>query len=143
MVQLGRHYGAGPAPLTEIAQEEELPRPYLEQLVMLLRDAGLVVSTRGARGGYELSRPPAQIGMSEILRALEGPIAPMFCATEDDENGTSCVRSARCTVHVLWVRIREAIAGTLEGMTLADLVPLSATLNPAIPPEPSFVPVVR
>ena len=55
MVQLGRHYGAGPASLAEIAAEEELPRPYLEQLVMSLRDAGLVVSTRGARGGYELS----------------------------------------------------------------------------------------
>ena len=54
MVQLGRHFGQGPASLAEIAAEEELPRAYLEQLVMSLRDAGLVTSTRGARGGYEL-----------------------------------------------------------------------------------------
>ena len=58
MVQLGRHHGRGPASLAEIAVDEDLPRAYLEQLVMSLRDAGLVRSTRGARGGYELARDP-------------------------------------------------------------------------------------
>ncbi len=81
MVQLGRHYGTGPASLAEIAAEEDLPRAYLEQLVVSLREAGLVTSTRGAHGGYELARPPETIPMSEVLRALEGPIAPMMCAT--------------------------------------------------------------
>ena len=76
MVQLGRRYGQGPASLAEIAAAEDLPRAYLEQLVMSLRDAGLVTSTRGARGGYELVRPPAEIRMSEVLRALEGPDRP-------------------------------------------------------------------
>jgi Rrf2 family cysteine metabolism transcriptional repressor len=123
MVQLGAHHGRGPASLAEIAQAEDLPRAYLEQLVMSLRDAGLVRSTRGAHGGYELARDPSAIKMSEVLRALEGPIAPMVCATDDPENGITCDRSARCTVNVLWVRIRDAITGTLEGMTLADLVP--------------------
>jgi Rrf2 family cysteine metabolism transcriptional repressor len=124
MVQLGRHFGSGPASLAEIAGEEDLPRAYLEQLAMGLRDAGLVTSTRGAHGGYELARPPREIRMSEVLRALEGPIAPMICATDDPEHGTVCDRSASCTVNFLWVRVRDAIAGALEGMTLADLVPL-------------------
>lgn len=124
MVQLGRHYGNGPASLAEIAAEEDLPRPYLEQLVMSLRDAGLVVSTRGAHGGYELTRPPAEIGMGDILRSLEGPLAPMICATEETHpHGPTCDRTARCSVNLLWVRIRDAISGTLEEMTLADLVP--------------------
>jgi Rrf2 family cysteine metabolism transcriptional repressor len=123
MVQLGRHYGTGPASLAEIAAEEDLPRAYLEQLVMSLRDAGLVVSTRGAHGGYELSRPPGDIRMSEVLRALEGPLAPMICASDDPEHATICDRSARCTVNVLWVRVRDAITTTLDSMTLADLVP--------------------
>lgn len=123
MVQLGRHFGRGPASLAEIAAEEDLPRAYLEQLVMSLRDAGLVVSTRGARGGYELSRPPAEISMAQVLRALEGPIAPMICASDDPEHATICDRTSRCTVNVLWVRLRDAIAITLESMTLADLVP--------------------
>ena len=123
MVQLGRHYGDGPASLAEIAAEEDLPRAYLEQLVMSLRDAGLVTSTRGAHGGYELARDPAAIRMSEVLRALEGPIAPMICASDDPEHATTCDRSSRCTVNVLWVKVRDAIAGTLDAMTLADLVP--------------------
>jgi Rrf2 family transcriptional regulator, cysteine metabolism repressor len=123
MVQLGRHFGQGPASLSEVATEEELPRAYLEQLVMSLRDAGLVTSTRGAHGGYELSRPPAEIRMSEVLRALEGPLAPMICATDDPEHAIVCDRSSRCTVNVLWVRVRDAITSTLDSMTLADLVP--------------------
>ncbi len=141
MVQLGRHYGAGPSSLADVAAEEELPRPYLEQLVMSLRDAGLVVSTRGAHGGYELTRPPQDIRMADILRALEGPIAPMICATEDDTaHELACDRTARCSVNLLWVRIRDAISGTLEGMTLADLVPLRMPLadpQPVVQPSPT------
>jgi Rrf2 family transcriptional regulator, cysteine metabolism repressor len=128
MVQLGRHYGRGPASLAEIAAAEDLPRAYLEQLVMSLRDAGLVTSTRGARGGYELTKSPEQTPMSDVLRALEGPIAPMVCATDDPEHGVLCDRTASCTVNLLWVRIRDAISGALDSMTLADLVP------PRIPP---------
>ena len=131
MVQLGRHYGMGPASLAEIAAEEDLPRAYLEQLVTSLRDSGLVVSTRGARGGYELARPPLDIGMGDILRALEGPIAPMFCASDDPVHATTCDRSARCTVNVLWVRVRDAVTGALDSMTLADLVPLPGTTSVA------------
>ncbi len=123
MVQLARHYGTGPASLAGIAAEEDLPRAYLEQLVVSLREAGLVVSTRGAHGGYELARPPEAITMSAVLRALEGPIAPMFCATDDPEHALVCDRSSRCTVNLLWVRVRDAITSTLESMTLADLAP--------------------
>ena len=88
-----------------------------------LREAGLVTSTRGAHGGYELARPPETISMAEVLRALEGPIAPMMCATDDPEHATLCDRSARCTVNLLWVRVRDAVTGALDSMTLADLVP--------------------
>jgi Rrf2 family protein len=123
MVQLGRRYGSGPASLAEVAADEDLPRAYLEQLVVSLREAGLVTSTRGAHGGYELARPPASIAMSEVLRALEGPLAPMLCASEDPEHATVCDRTTRCTVNLLWVRVRDAVSGALDSMTLADLVP--------------------
>jgi Rrf2 family transcriptional regulator, cysteine metabolism repressor len=133
MVQLARRYGRGPASLAEIAADEDLPRAYLEQLVTSLRDAGLVVSTRGAHGGYEVATHPSHIRMSEVLRALEGPIAPMICASDEPDHA-SCDRSTRCTVNVLWVRVRDAITGTLEGMTLADLVPVRhITLDPRVP----------
>jgi Rrf2 family cysteine metabolism transcriptional repressor len=133
MVQLARHYGMGPASLAGIAAEEDLPRAYLEQLVVSLREAGLVVSTRGAHGGYELARPPEAITMSAVLRALEGPIAPMFCATDDPEHALVCDRSSRCTVNLLWVRVRDAITSTLESMTLADLAPERAETAPNAP----------
>jgi Rrf2 family protein len=123
MVQLGRHHGQGPASLGEIAAIEDLPRAYLEQLAFLLRDAGLVASTRGAHGGYELARSPEQISMSEVLRALEGPLAPMICATDDPAADLACDRTSSCTVNFLWIRVRDAITGALDGMTLADLVP--------------------
>jgi Rrf2 family transcriptional regulator, cysteine metabolism repressor len=129
MVQLARHFGTGPASLAGIAAEEDLPRAYLEQLVVSLRDAGLVASTRGAHGGYELTRAPQTIAMGEVLRALEGPIAPMLCATDDPEHAIVCDRSARCTVNVLWVRVRDAVTDALDSMTLADLAP-------TIPPAP-------
>ncbi len=70
MVQLGLHHGHGPASLAEIAQDEDLPQAYLEQLVMSLREAGLVRSTRGARGGYELARERRRITAASILRAV-------------------------------------------------------------------------
>ena len=123
MVQLGRHYGTGPASLSEIAAAEDMPRAYLEQLAFVLRDAGLVVSTRGAHGGYELARQPAEINMSEVLRALEGPLAPMICATDEPGHDLACDRTASCTVNLLWIRVRDAVAGALDGVTLADLVP--------------------
>ena len=116
-------------------QDEDLPRAYLEQLVTSLRDAGLVTSTRGARGGYELGAAPDQIRMSDVLRALEGPIAPMICASDAEEH-QACDRSARCTVNVLWVRVRDAITSTLDSMTLADLVPVRhLTVDPLRTPS--------
>ena len=137
MVQLGRHFGTGPASLAEIAAEEDLPRAYLEQLVVNLREAGLVTSTRGAHGGYELARAPETISMAEVLRALEGPIAPMVCASDDPEHAIVCDRSARCTVNVLWVRVRDAVTGALDGMTLADLVPAVAKAPADPAPDPT------
>jgi Rrf2 family protein len=124
MVRLAARQGRGPASLGEIALEEDLPRAYLEQLVIPLREAGLVTSTRGARGGYELGRPADTIRMGEVLRALEGPLAPMICAGEDDLHLAACGRSSTCTVNHLWVRVRDAIAGALDSMSLADLVPV-------------------
>lgn len=142
MVQLGRHFGTGPASLAEIASAEDMPRAYLEQLAFVLRDAGLVVSTRGAHGGYELARAPQLIQMSEVLRALEGPLAPMICATEEDAHDL-CGRTSSCTVNLLWVRVRDAVAGALDGVTLADLVPQRiVNLQPAAeaPAQPAAQP---
>lgn len=121
MVELARHYGAGPVSLSEMADHESLPRPYLEQLVVSLREAGLVTSTRGAHGGYELTRAPAELRMSEVVTALEGPIAPMICASEDPHHAELCDRTGFCNVEKLWQRVRDAVTDALDSMTLEDL----------------------
>lgn len=135
MVELARHYGSGPVSLSEMAEHEELPRPYLEQLVVSLREAGLVTSTRGARGGYELSRAPTQIRMIEVITALEGPIAPMVCASDAPHDAAACKRAGFCNVERLWQRVRDAIAGALASMTLEELAE-PAPGHPAHPAPP-------
>jgi Rrf2 family transcriptional regulator, cysteine metabolism repressor len=121
MVELARHHGSGPMSLSEMAEHESLPRPYLEQLVVSLRAAGLVTSTRGARGGYELAREPDLIRMSDVITALEGPIVPMVCVSHDPGLADLCDRSGFCTVHGLWQRVRDAVVAALDTMTLAEL----------------------
>ena len=143
MVELARHYGAGPVSLSEMAVHEDLPRPYLEQLVVSLRGAGLVASTRGAHGGYELTRDPAEIRMSQVITALEGPIAPMICASEDPLHAGICSRTEFCNVNLLWVRVRDAVVGALESVSLADLArpramhPHHATTVPVVTLAPA------
>jgi Rrf2 family protein len=123
LVDLARHHGEKPRSLTEISQAEglELKLQYLEQLVKCLREHDLVESTRGAHGGYRLSRPPEQIHMGEVVRALEGQIAPMICATEG-EMEVICDRLDGCSTRYLWNRLRDAISATLDSISLADLV---------------------
>ena len=123
MVDLARYYGVKTRSLTEISQAEglELKLQYLEQLVKTLREHGLVESTRGAHGGYRLSRTPESIRMGDVVRALEGPIAPMICATEG-EMGIICDRLDGCSTKYLWARVRDAVTTTLDGISLADMV---------------------
>src|SRR5437762_12151621 len=108
MVDLARHYGERPRSLTDISQAEMLPLSYLEQQVKLLREANppLVTSTRGAHGGYRLNRKPADISMGEIVRVLEGPMAPMICATEG-ERTQICGFLDSCTTTYPWPKSRD------------------------------------
>ena len=124
MVDLARNYGGKARSLTEIGLAEGFDAPkiqYLEQLVKCLRQSGFVESTRGAHGGYQLSRPPDDIRMGDIVRALEGPISPMVCASEGNEP-IDCDRLDGCSTRSLWTRVRDAITAALDSMTLADLV---------------------
>jgi Rrf2 family cysteine metabolism transcriptional repressor len=135
MVELARHDGDGPTPLAEVAETDGLPLAYLEHLVARLRRAGLVESRRGARGGYLLARPAADITMAEIVEALEGSIAPIECISEGADGTLVCAREAEadhvCPTKLLWTRVRFSIVRTLQDTTLADLVPAQRTRKPA------------
>ena len=125
MVGLARQFGEGPVSLSEIAEQEDLPLAYLEQIVAELRTAGLVTARRGRHGGYALSRPPETIRMGEIVGLLEGGISPMVCIPGDptDDDTILCAHQDYCTTRVLWLRIRDSIIDVLETTTLADLTP--------------------
>lgn len=131
MMDLARHYGTGPQPLSEVARREGLSAAYLEQLVGKLRKAALLTSHHGAHGGYELARPPKEITVGDVMRVLEGPISPMICATEG-ETEDLCYRQYFCSANLVWERVRDSVAQALDSLTLADLVPPKA-------PIPSFV----
>ncbi len=122
MTELAVHYGFGPLSLTEIARDQSMPLPYLEQIVALLRRAGLVISHQGVHGGYELSRAPSDVVMSDVIDVLEETIAPMLCAPMDGAT-MQCGRESMCGSKELWRRVRDAVAGALDTTTLADLMP--------------------
>ncbi|MGE5620831.1 MAG: RrF2 family transcriptional regulator [Sphingomonadaceae bacterium] len=124
MVELAKHYGRGPLSLSEIAQAGELPLAYLEQLFGSLRHAGLVEGTRGVRGGYRLTREPAQITVGEVVRVLEGPIGPVECVVEG-ESSDCCSRATECATKDMWLRVRESILDVLDNTSLADFQPTS------------------
>jgi len=126
MVQLGRRHGSGPVSLAEVAESEQLPLAYLEQLVARLRKAELITSTRGAHGGYQLARPPEAITMDEVLQALEGTLAPMQCLTDPVTSRVLCNHlldaDESCATKLLWTRVHGSINRALEQTTLAELV---------------------
>ncbi len=142
MIDLARYYHIGLRSLTEIAQDEGLPLQYLEQLIKKLREADLVVSVRGAHGGYQLSRPPEDIHMNEVLRVLEGSLSTYTCLT-DDSTTMICDwdRLGNCSTRFLWARLQKAILQTLESISLAELIPVQKSerlLSLITQPPPSI-----
>jgi Rrf2 family protein len=121
MVELARSYGQGPLPLTKVSHLQNISLAYLEQIVASLREAGLVVSTRGAHGGYHLAHQPQAITVGDVLRALEGPIAPVICASEIRQAGR-CEREEVCLTRPVWEKVRDSIVTALDSTTLADLI---------------------
>ena len=124
MVALAKNYGQGPMSIAAVAQSSSVPMAYLEQLIGPLRKAGLVKSTRGAHGGYQLTRDPSDVRVGEVYRVMEGPVAPMDCVSEDITEQT-CPLIDGCETRPVWLRMREAIVSTLDSTTLGDLIAAS------------------
>ncbi|RKD34621.1 RrF2 family transcriptional regulator [Thermohalobacter berrensis] len=120
MFELAKYYGKGPIPLRNIANKQSVSDNYLEQLIAVLKKEGLVNSVRGAQGGYMLAKQPKEITVGEILRALEGNIAPTDCAVEDEE--FTCEREKHCVTKVVWVKIRDSVNEVIDSITLQDMI---------------------
>jgi Rrf2 family cysteine metabolism transcriptional repressor len=117
MIYLARTAGDDPTPLTEIARREDMPTAFLERILARLREGGLVASTRGASGGYRLSRPAGAISVADIVTAIEGPLSLVGCLP--DEGG--CARAGSCASQAVWRRLDDAISRALSDISLDEL----------------------
>ena len=101
-----------------LASAQSIPPKFLENILLELRHAGLVASQRGAEGGYRLARPPAEITLADVIRAVEGPIASVRGGRPEDAS----YEGAAVGLREVWIELRAAMRGVLEGTTVADLV---------------------
>jgi Rrf2 family protein len=118
MLDLAVNHDKGNILLKDIARRQEISEGYLEHLIPHLKGAGLIISTRGAKGGYRLAKEPSEISLREIIELMEGSLYPVECA----ENPRACKRSAHCVTTDVWKELGKKITETLEVITLEDLV---------------------
>ena len=111
-----------PVSLTSIASRQEISLNYMEQLMAKLKRAGLVDSVRGVNGGYRLARPAEEISVGDVLRALEGDLAPVECAAIDSGKESHCTGSGSCVSRIVWKRINDSINNTVNSIFIGELV---------------------
>lgn len=120
LIDMAERYGKGPVRAVDIAERRSIPKKYLDQLMLQLRRAGYVRASRGVGGGYSLSRPPKDITLAEIIRLMDGPLAPVGSASEYFYEKTPVEQHAKLLG--LLKEIRNMIAQRLENTTLDDLL---------------------
>lgn len=130
MLDLATHKEGAVVPLRDVAERQEISDKYLEQIVTQLARGGLVRSIRGAGGGYLLTRDPADYTVGEILRQMEGSLAPVGCVS----GGDCCDRIDRCVTVEVWQEIQEAVDKVVDNISLADLVKRFYEKNPESKP---------
>jgi FeS assembly SUF system regulator len=133
-VVLATHLAAaeGPHAARDVAVQTQIPEPTASKVLKKLARAGVVVSQRGPKGGYALARPAGQIGIHEVIEAIEGPIAVTECS--DETADSSCEYETSCGVRANWQRINHAVHAALSEITLADM---------ALPGEAELVSIAR
>ncbi|MGD9143075.1 MAG: Rrf2 family transcriptional regulator [Dehalococcoidia bacterium] len=118
LLDLARYQGDKPVQLKEIARRQNISLHYLEHIITPLVGAGIIRSTRGARGGLQISRKPENIKLSEVVNLLEGAITPVDCVTDPE----CCERADSCVTRDIWSEMKNAIDKTLDSITLQDLL---------------------
>ena len=120
-LHLARRKERGPVTGREIAAQERLPADYVEQILLRLRRAGVITSTRGAHGGYMLARPPQEISIRSVIHASELETFDLHCLSHPVEEDR-CAASHNCSIRPVWVLLQTKIDDVLEGVCLADLL---------------------
>ena len=111
--------------VSELASKEDLPVKFLEQILMQLKAAGYLESRRGKHGGYLLARPPENISIGQVIRLIDGPLAPISCVSQTAYERCSCPDEEHCGLRMLMLDVRNAITNILDRYTLADVVEIT------------------
>ena len=119
MIFLSLNYRKGPVHIQEISQKEKITKKFLEQILLELRKAGLLQSQRGAGGGYYLIKPPEKVTMAQVIRTVDGPLAPVSCVSRWAH--VTCPYEKTCGLKSVMQEVRDSIAAILEGITFAEI----------------------
>ncbi len=119
LLDMAEHTNDGFISLKDIAERQGISKKYLEQIISLFNNTGILRSSRGFKGGYKLSRQPSEYTIGEILRITEGSIAPIACL---DQKPNQCERQASCKTLFVWEGLRDVIAEYLDGITIQDII---------------------
>ena len=123
LLALGRRYGDKPIQIGSLASEEVIPLKFLQAILAELKARGIVDSKSGPGGGCWLSRPPAEISIGSAVRVLEGPLAPLPCASETAYRPCEdCIDVSQCGTRIIMREVRDVIAGVLDHTSLADVL---------------------
>ena len=128
LLDVAIHQSDIPVQLKDVAERQQISLSYLEHLVAPLVSAGIIKSTRGAHGGVSLGRPSEEIPLIDVVRALEGSVAPVECV----DDPTKCTRADSCVTRDLWIETKRAMESVLESTTLADLVQKQRNKNSSV-----------
>jgi Rrf2 family protein len=121
---------SGAVQIKDIAERENIPAKFLEQILLTLKNAGLLNSKMGVGGGYYLARPADQINLGQIVRVLDGPLAPIHCVSQMAYEPCGCPDEETCGLRLVMLDVRNAIADILDQTTLADVARRIETVHP-------------
>jgi Rrf2 family protein len=132
LTDLVHHEGEGPIPLATLAERNQLPAKFLEQIMASLKHGGIVRTTLGAHGGYAMAADPSTVSIGRVIRLLDGALAPLGCVSLRYYEPCSCPDEATCSLRDVMIDVRDAMIGILDEQTLADLAarPGRAAIDP-------------
>ena len=123
MILLAQEYDSGPVLIADLAERGRMPRKFLELILLSLKNQGLLQSRKGRGGGYSLGRPPDKITMGEVIRIVEGPLAPLPCVSKIAYHRCEeCVDERTCGIRLVMKEVRDGIASILDGTTFDDVL---------------------
>jgi Rrf2 family protein len=123
VLSLARDYGKGPVTISDLAKREVIPKKFLESILLELKNRNILYSIKGKNGGYVLAKPPNEISMGEVVRYLDGPLAPVPCVSKTAyRKCTECEDERTCGIRLVMKKVRDSIADILDGTSLEGVL---------------------